>query len=95
MNSNFEANLKKYHIEFFAPPAADPSSHGEGKLFLGSTVVRTDKDGEKEVDVKLNTLPGVAPVDVITVTVTEILSTHPDEYGSTSGFSAAINATSK
>ena len=68
---------KKYHIEFFATPAADPSGHGEGKLFLESTVVRTDKYGEKEVDVKLNTLPVVAPVDVITVTATALLSTHP------------------
>jgi hypothetical protein len=37
--------LQNYTIEFFASPAADPTGYGEGKIFVGSTKVRTDSFG--------------------------------------------------
>jgi hypothetical protein len=32
-------------VEFFASPAADPSGHGQGQVYLGYTTVTTDAFG--------------------------------------------------
>ena len=87
---------KTYHVEFFATPAAeaDPSGHGEGKLFIGSITVDTNHGGNTNFDVVLADFSGVAVGDVVTATATELTSTGPNVYGSTSEFSAAIAVTS-
>jgi len=87
---------KTYHVEFFATPAADadPSGHGEGKLFVGSITVDTNHGGNTEFDVVLADFSGVAVGDVVTATATELTSTGPKVYGGTSEFSAATAVTS-
>jgi hypothetical protein len=36
---------KRYELQFFSSPAADPSGHGEGQTFLASAQVTTDAGG--------------------------------------------------
>ncbi len=72
-----------YVLEFFANAACDPSGHGEGELFLGSVEVRTDGAGDASFDAVLDT--PTQPGDWITATAT-------DAAGSTSEFSACVEA---
>ncbi|HZW10182.1 MAG TPA: GC-type dockerin domain-anchored protein [Phycisphaerales bacterium] len=75
---------RQYRVEFFADSACDPSGHGEGEVFLGSTTVETDQACRAAFDVVLDApaLPG----DVITATATDLL------VGATSEFSACVEA---
>ncbi|RMG53069.1 MAG: hypothetical protein D6723_07770 [Acidobacteria bacterium] len=68
-------------IEFFSNAACDPSNHGEGEHFLGSTTVSTDESGDASFMV---TLAETVPTGhFITATATD-----PD--GNTSEFSPCI-----
>jgi hypothetical protein len=58
-----------WRIEFFASPICDPSGHGEGQTFLGSTDVTPDDSCNAVFDV---TLPVAVPVgQYITATATD------------------------
>ena len=69
-------------IEFFKSPAADPSTHGEGKHYLGHILLQLL--GSNSMDfTKVFAGSGVLPGQVITATAT-------DQAGNTSEFSLAI-----
>jgi hypothetical protein len=68
-----------YTLEFFANTACDPSGHGEGEQFLGSTNVATDATCTNAFSV---TFP-VAVADAMLIT-----ATATDPNGNTSEFSA-------
>ena len=73
-----------YTIHFYASTAIDPSSHGEGQRYLGSTTVLTDASGT----VLFNSVPisaAVAPGEWVSMTAT-------DPSGNTSEFSVAFAA---
>jgi hypothetical protein len=78
-----------YRIEFFANPTCDPSGHGEGKTFLGSTDVTTEGfDGNAPPCSATSdiTLPVVVPPgQYVTATATDVSNSN-----STSEFSACI-----
>lgn len=70
-----------FTLEFFSNTVCDPSNHGEGEKFLGSTTVTTDGIGNACYTVGLST------------TVTEgqfITATATDPAGNTSEFSQCI-----
>jgi len=69
-----------YRIEFFSNDQADPSGNGEGKTYLGSTVVSTDLNGNATI--KLTLPKGSAIGQYVTATAT-------DPAGNTSEFSPA------
>src|SRR5262249_41109390 len=67
-----------YTIQLFSSATCDPSRFGEGRIFLGSTVLTTNGGGSASLNV---TLPGTTTTgDVITATAT-------DPAGNTSEFS--------
>lgn len=71
-----------FRIEVFASPLADPSGHGEGATFLGSTSVTTDGAGSSPPFTL--TVPTAVPVgQAVTATAT-------DPAGNTSEFSANV-----
>jgi Periplasmic copper-binding protein (NosD) len=77
---NSEAN-KTYRLEFFSNPGCDGSGNGEGEVFLGSTDVTTDGNGDATfTSIVLAGAPSVAG-EAATATATD-----PD--GNTSEFSA-------
>ena len=47
-----------FRLEFFSNTELDPSGHGEGETYIGSTDVRTDANGDVSFSV---TLPVVVP----------------------------------
>ncbi len=65
---NTNAN-RRIRAEFFASTTADPSNHGEGELFLGSTVVNTDAMGNANIAISV-TLDPTKPF--ITATATDL-----------------------
>jgi hypothetical protein len=68
-----------FRIEFFANSVCDPSGHGEGSLFFGSTTATTDAGGNASFNASF---PSALPAgQVITATAT-------DPAGNTSEFSA-------
>jgi uncharacterized repeat protein (TIGR01451 family) len=69
-----------YRIEFFSSTQADPSAHGEGQTFLGSTLVSTDLNGNGTI--KLTLPKGSTIGQYVTATAT-------DPAGNTSEFSPA------
>ena len=71
-------------IEVFSSPDCDPSGHGEGKVYLGSGMVTTSGSGD--VAFMVTTAPFVVGVS--------ITATATNPGGSTSEFSACIEATS-
>lgn len=77
LNSNAGSNLR---LEFFASPTADPSGHGEGQIFLGTTSVTTDANGNASFVITL-------PVGVLVGQF--ITATAIDDSNNTSEFSAA------
>ena len=73
-----------YTIHFYASTAIDPSSHGEGQRYLGSTTVVTNASGT----VLFNSVPisaAVAPGEWVSMTAT-------DPSGNTSEFSVSVAA---
>lgn len=71
---------ESYRLEFFDSPGCDGTGHGEGRTFLGSTMIATDTSGNAGFDVHLP----VAATGVVTATATR-LATH-----ATSEFSACV-----
>ena len=72
-----------FTIEFFANSTCDPSGYGEGKTYLGATIVTTDGAGNASFSV---TLPAsLADGSVITATATQ------EATGNTSEFSACVS----
>jgi len=71
-------------LEFFANAECDPSGHGEGERFIGSTDVITDANGDALFEATLDA--PVAPGEFITSTATDL--TIP----ATSEFSACVEA---
>jgi len=75
-----------FRIEFFANQAPDPSGHGEGRQYLGSTDVTTDANGD--VTITFTPPANVAPGMFVAATATRLdANLDPVE---TSEFSAAI-----
>jgi hypothetical protein len=71
-----------YQVDFFSNASCDPSGHGQGQTFLGSTVVTTDGSCNGSFNV---TLPvTVSPQTRLTATAT-------DPANNTSEFSACIS----
>ncbi len=88
LNSSANTN---YRIEFFRSPAGkeDASGYGEGAIYLGSTHVTTDANGDASLDIDL--LGVNAPTsDRITATATVDLGAGA--YGDTSEFAMNIVA---
>jgi hypothetical protein len=80
---NAAANTS-FTIQFFSNASADPSGHGQGQVFLGSTSVTTDSSGNASFTA---TIPvGVAAGQFISATAT-------DPSGNTSEFSQDIAVT--
>ena len=71
-----------FALDFFSSPGCDPSGHGEGLKFLGTTSVTTDGSGNASFDV---TLPVAAEGRQITATAT-------DADGNTSEFGPCFAA---
>ncbi len=75
----------EFRLEFFANSACDPSGHGEGESFLGSTEVTTDGSGDASFTV---TLPTTVPAGQF------ITATATDPGNNTSEFSQCIEVLS-
>jgi hypothetical protein len=71
-----------FRLEFFANTTADPSNHGEGESFIGSTNVTTDGSGDVSFT---NTFSAIVPVGEF------ISATATDPGGNTSEFSGSID----
>jgi hypothetical protein len=70
-----------YRIEFFLNPVADVSLHGEGRVFIGSTVVSVNGSGTENFSASL----------VLTALYTDFISaTATDLQGNTSEFSPVV-----
>ena len=69
-----------FQIDFYSNAAVDPSGHGEGALFFGTTSVTTNANGNASIDV---TFPIALPAGRV------ISATATDLTGNTSEFSAA------
>src|SRR6185369_15627201 len=63
---------RTFLIEFFASPVCDPSGFGEGKRFLGSTLVVTGVNGHATYSVTLPVFVGAG--EVLTATATDTTS---------------------
>lgn len=74
------AAAQVYTLEFFFSPQCDPTGHGEGRQYLGATVVTTDSAGNAAFSTPLQGV--VAPGAFVTATATAHVT------GSTSEFSA-------
>ncbi len=71
-------------VQFFSSPTPDPSGFGEGRTFLGSTVITTDNSGDADLSTTL--AANVAPGQFLTAAAT-------DGIGDTSEFSRAVVVT--
>ncbi|MCC2667573.1 MAG: repeat-containing protein [Armatimonadetes bacterium] len=71
----------QFRVEFFSSPTADPSGHGEGERYLGSTLVTTGVSG---------TVNFQAAVPVLVAGGHRVTATATDPNGNTSEFSATI-----
>ena len=74
----------QFRLEFFSNTACDPSGHGEGEVFIGSTDATTDGSGNTSFMV---TLPTAVPVGQF------ITSTATDPSNNTSEFSQCTQVT--
>jgi len=72
----------KLRLEFFATSVCDPSDHGEGDQFIGSSRVTTDNDGNAEFIVNLTNpaTNSVAPGQFITATATDVPGRNTSEF---------------
>ena len=73
-----------YTLDFFANVAFEPTGHGEGQTYLGSTDVATDGAGNTSFAIILPT----------TLTGRYVTATATDPFGNTSEFSQSIAAAS-
>ena len=82
---NSTAN-KTFQIDFYSNAALDPSGHGEGAVYFGTTSVNTDANGNATINANFPAALGSGRV---------ITATATDENGNTSEFSAGdlTNAT--
>jgi hypothetical protein len=71
-----------FTLDFYSSAAADPTNHGEGQSYLGSTAVATDAGGNATFNVTFPTSP---PGQFISATAT-------DQTGNTSEFSECSQA---
>jgi hypothetical protein len=71
-----------FTLDFYSNAVADPTNHGEGQSYLGSTVVTTNASGNAMFNV---TLPTPPPGQFISATAT-------DQAGNTSEFSQGLQA---
>jgi len=71
---------RAFVVEFFSSPACDPSGFGQGRTFLGSTMVQTNAAGSAAFEVSLASEPTAGTV--VTATATR------ENTGDTSEFSA-------
>jgi hypothetical protein len=78
---------RRFALDFFASPTSDPSGHGEGAFYLGSTIINTDAGGDAFFN-KMIALP-VPNGWVVTATATDA------RLGETSEFSAAALVTNR
>ncbi|MGO8747426.1 MAG: beta strand repeat-containing protein [Thermoguttaceae bacterium] len=77
---NSTPNTDGFVLQFFASPKADPSGYGQGKMFLGSTTVNTDQNGNASFTVNFSTAVPVGQV---------VSATATDPNNNTSEFSLA------
>ena len=70
-----------FTLDFYASPAADPTSYGEGQIWLGSTTVATDAAGNASFNRAFTN--AAAATGVVSATAT-------DAVGNTSEFSASV-----
>lgn len=85
--SNIEGSLTSvpdtaFLIQFFGSLVPDPSGHGQGQTFLGSTTVTTNASGFAAID--FDVFSGLAVGEWLTATATN------QSTGDTSGFSNAV-----
>jgi hypothetical protein len=73
----------EFHLEFFSNTDCDPSDHGEGETFLGSTDVTTDGSGDASFTV---TFPDLVPAGQF------VTATATDPNNNTSEFSECAEA---
>lgn len=78
--------LDLFTIELFASESCDPSGHGEGRRFLGSTVVETDASGLGSFHVYLAARASVGE---------SVTGTATDSAGNTSEFSMCFGVRSR
>jgi CSLREA domain-containing protein len=86
LNSN--AN-KSYRIEFFSSPTGDTSGNGEALTYLGFVNVTTNASGNASFS---TTLVGVSVAAGNKITSTATVDLGNGNFGSTSEFSANVNA---
>ncbi|MDX1430905.1 MAG: cadherin-like domain-containing protein, partial [Gammaproteobacteria bacterium] len=77
-----------FRIEFFAAGTPDPSSHGEGEVYLGFTTVTTGVSGLASFSAPVSAL--LNPGEQVTATATVDLG--GGNYGATSEFSLNVTA---
>jgi len=75
-----------YTLEFYSNPVCSPSSYGEGKTFVGSTMLTTDSSGNASFNVTFSTAD---PSETV------ITATATDPNGNTSEFSACATVPSR
>jgi parallel beta-helix repeat protein len=68
-----------FQIDFYSNAALDPSGYGEGALFIGTTPVTTDQNGDATINVTLPIALGIGRA---------VTATATDPNGNTSEFSA-------
>jgi titin len=67
-----------FTVEFFANEACDPSGFGEGAVFLGSSSVMTDGEGDAAFSATLSTV--VSSGAIITATATHVATGETSEF---------------
>jgi hypothetical protein len=79
---------RAYRVELFASPEADPSGHGEGRVYLGSAVVTTDSAGEAPFAVDLDASE-IEDGWIATATATDTATAETSEFGPALSFSVS------
>ncbi len=82
------AASRSYRLEFFSSPVADPSGHGEGRSYLGSTLVTTDAAGK--VSFATSLAAPVAAGEVISATATDTVSGDTSEFAASRTVVASV-----
>ena len=83
----------KHTIQFFSNTAADPSTYGEGQVWLGDHEVTTDGSGNATIDGNVPSSVVAGTLITATATLTDPAASAGDQYNSTSEFSQAIRIT--